>query len=172
MEISELLGRARRRVGFSQSLLARLSGVAQPKLSAYEAGREVPSGRTLAKILAAAGATLELAAQRLTDTEMSESASRSLGLHRVVAAQLLTGSDSQRQEILRSARAALDLARSANPHGSLWHDQWAELLEGPLDLMVTVLVGENEHAIELRATSPFAGALESDVRDQVLNRAT
>lgn len=167
-----MAGRARRRVGFTQSLLARLSGVAQPKLSAYEAGREIPSGRTLARILAAAGATLELSAPRVAEHELPESARRSLALHRAVASRLLGRSDVGRREMLTAARLALGVARAANPHGALWHDQWAELLDGPLDLMVAVLVGENEHAVELRATSPFAGVFDDDDRREVLSRAT
>ncbi len=44
----------RRRAGLSQRELARLSGVAQPNIAAYESGRRTPSPRMLERLAAAA----------------------------------------------------------------------------------------------------------------------
>jgi uncharacterized protein len=45
----------RSKAGISQTKLAQLSGVSQPNISAYEAGRRVPRPETLARILGALG---------------------------------------------------------------------------------------------------------------------
>jgi len=44
----------RRRAGLSQRELARLSGVAQPNIAAYESGRRQPSPKMLVRLAAAA----------------------------------------------------------------------------------------------------------------------
>lgn len=57
-EISRLLREARLGAGLTQAQLAQRSGTSQTALSAYEAGRKVPSASTVARILAAAGRRL------------------------------------------------------------------------------------------------------------------
>lgn len=59
-----LLRAARERAGLSQSELARLSGVAQSVVSAYEAGKRQPALTTLAKLVAATGHTLAIGLER------------------------------------------------------------------------------------------------------------
>jgi len=156
MEISQLLQSARERAGFTQSLLARLSGVAQPKVSAYESGRESPTTKTLAKLLDACGAELRLVGRRTSPEQMNRGARRSLENHRQVAAALLAD-EATRRDLLARAHDALAEARVANPFGDLWHDGWSALLDGPLDELIGSLVGEDAHNIELRANSPFVG---------------
>lgn len=56
----ELVARIRRQSGFSQTELARRSGVDRSALSAYEHGRRQPSVAALARIAAAAGMALEV----------------------------------------------------------------------------------------------------------------
>jgi transcriptional regulator with XRE-family HTH domain len=60
----DLIGRIRRATGFSQTKLARRSGIDRSVLSAYEHGRRQPSVAALARIAAAAGMELDLAASR------------------------------------------------------------------------------------------------------------
>jgi uncharacterized protein len=55
-----LLRDARTRAGLSQTELARLAGVAQSVVSAYESGRRQPSLSTLARLVAATGSELEI----------------------------------------------------------------------------------------------------------------
>ena len=60
----ELIARIRTVGGFSQTELARRSGLDRSVLSAYEHGRRQPSVAALARIAAAAGMELDLAASR------------------------------------------------------------------------------------------------------------
>jgi transcriptional regulator with XRE-family HTH domain len=61
---AQLLARIREVTGLSQTELARRSGVDRSVLSAYEHGRRQPSVGALARIAAAAGMELDLAASR------------------------------------------------------------------------------------------------------------
>lgn len=58
---AELIARIRRAYGFSQTELARRSGLDRSALNAYEHGRWQPSVAALARIAAAAGMQLDLA---------------------------------------------------------------------------------------------------------------
>lgn len=57
---TNLISRARRAAGLSQSALARRAGTSRPTLSAYERDRKSPSLKTTARIAAAAGFDLAL----------------------------------------------------------------------------------------------------------------
>jgi transcriptional regulator with XRE-family HTH domain len=57
---AELIARIREAGGYSQTELARRSGVDRSVLSAYENGRRQPSVAALARIVAAAGMQLDL----------------------------------------------------------------------------------------------------------------
>ena len=57
---ADLLRDARRRAGLSQRELAVRAGVSQPVVAAYEAGRNQPSVPQLARLVGAAGFTLDL----------------------------------------------------------------------------------------------------------------
>jgi transcriptional regulator with XRE-family HTH domain len=59
---AELIARIRENSGFSQTELARRSGLDRSVLSAYENGRRQPSVAALVRIAAAAGMQLDLAA--------------------------------------------------------------------------------------------------------------
>lgn len=56
-----LLREARKKAGLSQIELARLAGVAQSVVSAYEAGRRQPSFPTLARLIEATGHDVDVA---------------------------------------------------------------------------------------------------------------
>lgn len=53
-----MIREARLRADLTQAQLAERSGTSQATLSAYEAGRKVPSAETLGRVLAASGARL------------------------------------------------------------------------------------------------------------------
>jgi transcriptional regulator with XRE-family HTH domain len=57
---AELIARLRKKSGFSQTELARRSGLDRSVLSAYEHGRRQPSVAALARVAAAAGMELDL----------------------------------------------------------------------------------------------------------------
>jgi transcriptional regulator with XRE-family HTH domain len=61
---AELIAHIREVSGFSQTELARRSGLDRSVLSAYEHGRRQPSVAALARIAAAAGMQLDLATAR------------------------------------------------------------------------------------------------------------
>jgi transcriptional regulator with XRE-family HTH domain len=61
---AELIARIRSVSGFSQTELARRSGLDRSVLSAYEHGRRQPSVAALARIAAAGGMEIQLAASR------------------------------------------------------------------------------------------------------------
>jgi transcriptional regulator with XRE-family HTH domain len=73
----ELIARVREISGFSQTELARRSGLDRSVLSAYEHGRRQPSVAALARIAAAGGMELDLAASR--NAAADEHAARVLG---------------------------------------------------------------------------------------------
>jgi transcriptional regulator with XRE-family HTH domain len=61
---AELIARIREDSGYSQTELARRSGLDRSVLSAYENGRRQPSVAALARIVAAAGMKLDLTSSR------------------------------------------------------------------------------------------------------------
>ena len=61
---AELIARIREASGYSQTELARRSGLDRSVLSAYENGRRQPSVAALARIAAAAGMKLDLTPSR------------------------------------------------------------------------------------------------------------
>jgi transcriptional regulator with XRE-family HTH domain len=61
MDAASHIARARRAAGLTQPQLAARAATSQAALSAYENGHKDPGFATLARILAAAGAQLELA---------------------------------------------------------------------------------------------------------------
>ncbi len=93
---------------------------------------------------------------------------RSLALHCLVAAALLTEPDRVRAK----ARANLVTIRTANSDGSAdtLLNEWAELLEGRDEDLVGVLVGLDEHARDLRNVTPFAGVISQEARDSIYLR--
>ena len=58
MDFGQLVREARRRAGFSQRDLARLSGTAQPAIARIERGRVAPTATTLDHLLRACGEQL------------------------------------------------------------------------------------------------------------------
>jgi transcriptional regulator with XRE-family HTH domain len=66
---AELIARIREASGYSQTELARRSGLDRSVLSAYENGRRQPSVAALARIVAAAGMKLDLTSSRSAAAE-------------------------------------------------------------------------------------------------------
>jgi hypothetical protein len=92
---------------------------------------------------------------------------RSLWLHRVVAAQLMSDPDGT------IAKARINLTSWRGVHrrdGMAQHrlDQWADLLDAGVDGVAEALTGRDPQSIELRQNSPFAGVLDEETRARVL----
>ena len=87
---------------------------------------------------------------------------RSRLLHRYVARRLA------RDPSLRAvAQQRLQKLREVNPHGRVYHDCWAALLEGPLTRLLGTLTEVSEQADALRKESPFTPLVTAEERLRV-----
>ncbi len=93
----------------------------------------------------------------------------SLELHRAVARRLRHDGPSVR------AKARANLPRiESKVHGRQavdWVRQWRDALDGPTHELVDLLVREDEHGIDMRQVSPFAGVLSDDERTAAIRKA-
>ena len=93
---------------------------------------------------------------------MDLAALRSRELHRYVARRLA------RDPTLRTvAQQRLQKLREVNPHGRVYHDRWAALLEGPLTRLLGTLTEVSEQADALRKESPFTPLVAAEERRRV-----
>lgn len=71
---------------------------------------------------------------------------------------------------LSKARRNLERTRRTHRRGGAqrWFDEWAELLDGPVDDVLEVLASRSPRSRELRQNSPFAGVLSQAERERVL----
>lgn len=93
----------------------------------------------------------------------------SLELHRAVARRLRKDGQAVREK----ARSNLEQV-SGNVHGPQaleWVQEWSEALDGPTGRLVEMLVRQDEHGVDLRQVSPFAGVLSDDERMAAIRRA-
>jgi hypothetical protein len=87
---------------------------------------------------------------------------RSRRLHQHVAERLA------RDPALRElARARLERLRQVNPHGRVYHDRWAELLDGPLPALLRTLTEPSAQSDDLRKESPFTTLLDATERERL-----
>lgn len=84
---------------------------------------------------------------------------RSLYMHRSVARRLV-----RHPELLADVRARLEGLRRINPHGRIYHDRWASLLEGPIEGLLRTLTEDSVDAETLRKESPFTALVTNDAR--------
>jgi Fe2+ or Zn2+ uptake regulation protein len=75
---------------------------------------------------------------------------RSLRLHQCAARRL--AADPALRALVRDRLRKL---REVNPHGRVYHDQWAALLDGPLPALLRTMTEVSEQAEALRKESPF-----------------
>lgn len=52
-----------------------------------------------------------------------------------------------------------------------WLDEWADLIDKPGPRLIDAFLGEDEHRVDLRQVSPFAGLLTQDERKAAIERA-
>ncbi|MHB8665791.1 MAG: helix-turn-helix domain-containing protein [Acidimicrobiales bacterium] len=99
-------------------------------------------------------------------TDLTRDQRRSLWLHQAVAGKLVA--DPSR--ILRIARRNLPKLRSTHPRGQgdRWLREWEQLLDGPVDDVLSALTARSPRAVDLRQNSPFAGVLTERERSRVL----
>ncbi len=90
---------------------------------------------------------------------------RSIAYHRVIANRLRL-----RPEVLDIARERVQGWMTASTAPPFYARQWAERLAGDLESIEAFLVDRSELAVELRQSSPFAGALSPVERWEIWRR--
>lgn len=105
--------------------------------------------------------------EALATPRLTRDQERSLWLHRVVAGRLAMDPAAT----IAKARRNLTTMREAHRHSSaeFWIEQWAALLDGPLDTVSETLTARSARSLELRQNSPFAGVIPEDDRQSTLN---
>jgi hypothetical protein len=92
-----------------------------------------------------------------------------LELHRALLSKLISDFDGMRRLAHRNIAKSRRLVRG--DQAQRWLDEWAALVDGPPQRLVEVFLGEDEHSIDLRQMSPFAGALSEEERLAAIRRA-
>jgi excisionase family DNA binding protein len=93
---------------------------------------------------------------------------RSLWLGYAVAGQLVEDPSG----VLSKAHENLARLRQVHKRGQAarWLNEWAKLLDGPIEDVLDVLTSRSQRARELRQNTPFAGVLPESERQQVLRQ--
>ncbi len=94
----------------------------------------------------------------------------SFELHRAIAKKLLDAPDAVKATV--PAGVALIRPNARGPLAEAWLDEWLALSAGPIGALVEVLIGTDEHSVEMRQNSPFLGVLSQDERLEAIARAT
>lgn len=84
---------------------------------------------------------------------------RSLALHRAIADKLRRD-----PSLIQVALANIDRWSLQNSRSQPYWDAWRELLRGPLDVLLPLLVQESDRMTVLRQATPFAGILSPQER--------
>ena len=149
MGVGNDLRGARERAGLSIRALAERAGVAPSTVWRVERGLINPTVRMLSRLLDAT--TSERASMPQTREQTV-----SLALGRLAASALLL----RPEEILVNARRRVDeqLDDLDVPRGARHLlARWEEMLDGPIEDIVLVLIEPSESAHELRSVTPFVG---------------
>jgi hypothetical protein len=62
-------------------------------------------------------------------------------------------------------------SRLSSPIGQGWVSRWAELLDGPVEDLISGMLADTPEGRDLRQNSPFAGALTQSERIVAIERA-
>jgi hypothetical protein len=93
-----------------------------------------------------------------------------LELHRALLAKLVTAGLSEvRPLALANLARAREVVRGRQAKS--WLDEWQDILANSPERLVEVLLGTDEHSIDLRQVSPFAGTLSEEERMAAIRRA-
>jgi hypothetical protein len=112
----------------------------------------------------------ELARRVLSDVAEDRPDNRvQLELHKAVLGKLLGDPGSAREIAHRNLQRMRTTVRGEQARG--WLDEWEQLITDPGPRLVEVFLGEDEHSIDLRQVSPFAGVLSQRERLAAIQRA-
>jgi predicted nucleotidyltransferase/DNA-binding XRE family transcriptional regulator len=164
MEAGALLREARKRVGLSQSELARRAAVPQSVISQYEAGRRQPAVPTLARLIAATGHELTLGLERtdetvrgLPDTPLG----RRLRQHRTALLQAVSSAGGKNLRVFGSVARAED-----GPDSDV--DLLVDLPEDTSLFAVLALEGNLERILKVKVDLAPVASLKPRVRAEAL----
>jgi transcriptional regulator with XRE-family HTH domain len=92
-----------------------------------------------------------------------------LEIHRSIAKKLIDDPAQVLSVVPRNVERMRGVVRGSVGHG--WLDEWLELAHGPIGPLIETMLDTDQHSIDLRQNSPFAGALTQDERVQAIQRA-
>lgn len=151
--------------GITLSALGARLGVTAGAVSQYEASEAAGTIQvsTLTRVLGAMGALyLPTVTMGAVPSEKRREVQLNLAMHRAIAKKLLDDPTEL------TARALTNLpkirANVVGPRPESLVDEWESLLRGPVGPLLSALLDESSHGIDLRQNSPFAGALTQDER--------
>jgi len=87
---------------------------------------------------------------------------RSLAIHQLIAEWIRANPG-----LLERPRARVAEWQRSPTMNPKYPKAWAQLLDGPLDELIDVLLDPGEEATELRHASPFAGIVDMATRDRI-----
>lgn len=90
-------------------------------------------------------------------------------LHRALLGKLMGDLGEVRELAHRNIERLRGRAHGTQAQG--WLDEWSALVDGPPARLIDVFLGEDEHSIDLRQMSPFAGVLSDTERRAAIRRA-
>ena len=153
--------------GVSQSELSRISGVRQPSISQFLAGRIEMSDEMLDRLMSCLGYRLEVV-RRPVRVELDRSHLRSWRLHRQLATHLDPNVLDGWMPTVNRNLERLRNAVQGEPHVSNL-DRWERLLEDrDVPGLRRVMTGLDTDSVQMREMSPLGGLMSQAERLQVL----
>ena len=168
---AELLRQVMHETRTTQSELSRLSGVHQPSISQFLAGKIDMSDEQVDRLLSCMGYRLEIV-RRLTVPDLTRSERRSWQLHRQLSLLLDRSVLDEKHTVIHKNLKRLDGGLQGQPHERNLQ-RWKSLLHsGDLSGLRRVLTGLDRDSIEMREVSPLGGLLSADDRAEALRKVS
>jgi hypothetical protein len=92
---------------------------------------------------------------------------KALALHRWLAQRVRDN-----PALVFRAKERIDWLMEMNPAGMPYYRKWNVLLDGPLDVLLDVMICSSEHACALRQESPFVDLVDQRERARIFKEAT
>ncbi|MCL1587065.1 MAG: helix-turn-helix domain-containing protein [Actinomycetia bacterium] len=148
----------------TQSELAQAAGTSQPTVAAYETGSKSPTLSTLERLAKSVGKEAVV----VFVAPLTRRDNRSLAIHRAIATKLRHDPTT----VLEVAHTNLKRLSQQHPRAAQLLNDWAGILDRPVESIIEAMLDPSEHARELRHVTPFAGVLSSSERASVYRRFT
>ena len=151
--------------GLTLSALGVRLGVTAGAVSQYEASEAAGTIRvsTLTRVLAAMGAHyLPTVTMQAEPPKKRREVQLNLAMHRAIAKKLLDRPQETTARALTNIPKIRANVRGPRPESLV--DEWETLLRGPIGPLLSAMLDESSHGIDLRQNTPFAGTLTQDER--------